>query len=200
MKKLFIFASMIGAMLLASCGGSKQVASGNTTKSENPFGETYEAPCQVYDTKDNFAATGIYRGSSMQPGELQDNAQELAKRLIRGKFSHSYKGMISDYSSTTGNNRGNDIATKLERAGDQILDIVMNDIAAKCIRYSKVFDDGTQICYVAIEVPKEVLAEKVTKQVADVLTEDEKEKINFNEYNYRKQMEERMKNYKEEQQ
>ena len=27
--------------------------------------------------------------------------------------------------------------------------------------------------------------------------EEEKEKINFNEYNYRKQMEERMKNYKE---
>lgn len=200
MKKITVLAASALVAVLCSCGGSKQVAESGATKSENPFGETYEAPCQVYDTKDNFAATGIYRGSSMQRAELEDNAQELAKRLIRGKFSHSYKGMISDYSSTIGNNRGNDINTKLERAGDQILDIVMNDIAAKCIRFSKVFDDGTQECYVAIEVPKEVIAEKVARQVADVLTEEEKEKINFNEYNYRKQMEERLRNYKEEQQ
>ena len=55
-------------------------------------------------------------------------------------------------------------------------------------------------CYVAIEISKEELAEKVSKKVSDVLTDEEKEKINFNEYNYRKQMEERMQNYKESQQ
>ena len=53
-------------------------------------------------------------------------------------------------------------------------------------------------CYVAIEIYKEELAEKVSKKVADILTDEEKERINFNEYNYRKEMEERMNKYKEE--
>ncbi len=201
MKKLFFMAATALAVTLSSCGGAKQMTySGGPTKSKNPFGETFEAPCQVYDTKNDFAATGIYRGSSMQMGELQRYAQNNAKQLVREKFRHSYKGMISEYSSSFGNNRGNDIANKIESAGDQILDIIMNDIAATCVKYSEVFDDGTCQCYVAIQVPKEVIAEKVAQKVADVLTEDEKEKINFNEYNYRKQMEERMKNYKEEKQ
>ena len=106
--------------------------------------------------------------------------------------------MISNYGSSIGNNRGNDIETKLQRAGDQIVKAILNDILAECQEFSAVQDDGMIECYVAIKVPKGEIAEKVSKKVADVLTEDEKERINFNEYNYRKQMEERMQNYKEE--
>lgn len=218
MKKLFFMAAAALAVTLSSCGGSKQVANNGggyypnqypvqpvqqpaQPNGGNPFvGGAYEAPCQVLDTKDHFAATGIYRGSSMQMGELQKYAQRNAISIIREKFHHSYKGMVSEYSSSIGNNRGNDIANKIESAGDQIIDIMLNDAYASCVKYSSVFDDGTVQCYVAIEIPKGEIAEKVSKKVADVLTEDEKEKINFNEYNYRKQMEERMKNYKEEKQ
>ena len=108
--------------------------------------------------------------------------------------------MISNYSSTVGNNRGNDIATKLERAGDVVLDAMLNDAYEVCTKFSNVFDDGMIECYVGLEIPKGELAEKVSQKVADVLTDEEKEKINFNQYNYRKQMEDRMKNYKDSQQ
>ena len=158
-------------------------------------------PCgNVKDTPEKFAAVGIYRGSSYQKGDCHLNAISNAQGIIREKYHHVYKGMISNYSSTVGNNRGNDIATKLERAGDVVLDAMLNDAYEVCTKFSNVFDDGMIECYVGLEIPKGELAEKVSQKVADVLTDEEKEKINFNQYNYRKQMEDRMKNYKDSQQ
>lgn len=199
-KSICIIMVSAMAVLFYSCGSKKSVVS-QQPRSTEPFGEVYSMPCgNVKDTPEKFAAVGIYRGSSYQKGECHLNAIANAQAIIREKYHHAYKGMISNYSSTIGNNRGNDIATKLERAGDVVLDAMLNDAYEVCTKFSSVFDDGMIECYVGIEIPKGELAEKVSKKVGDVLTDDEKEKINFNEYNYRKQMEERMKNYKDSQQ
>ncbi len=193
-KSLFLVAIV---MVLASCGASRRAPVQAQTSNTAPFGETYAMPCEVYDTPDEFAATGIYRGSSYQKGECQLNALENAKQLVYAKYHHSYNGMISNYSSTIGNNRGNDIATKLQRAGDQVVNAILNDIAASCVRFSAVQDDGMIECYVAIKVPKQAIAAQTAKTIADVLTPDEKLLINFEEEQYRKQMEQRFNDYKE---
>ena len=166
----------------------------------NPFGKTFTLPCEILDTPTEFAATGIYRGSSYQKGECLKNALENAKQQVYAKYHHSYEGMISDYSSTVGNNRGNDIATKIERAGDQVVKAILNDIMTVCQEFGEVQADGMIECYVGIKVPKAEIAKKVAERVNDVLTDEEKEEIGFQEYNYRKQMEDRMKNYKAENQ
>ena len=199
MKRTFLFpVFLIVSVLCLSCGSQKQVVA-QSSKSTAPFGEVYSMPCGEFrDTPEKFAGVGIYRGSSYQKGEVHLNAIANAQAIIREKYHHAYQGMISNYSSTIGNNRGNDIATKLERAGDVILDAMLNDAYEVCSKFSNVFDDGMVECYVAIEIQKGELAEKVAKKVSDVLTQEEKDRINFEEYNYRKQMEERMKNYKEE--
>lgn len=195
-KSVFISALCLLALMFGSCG-SKKVAIAQT-QSAAPFGEVYSMPCgEFHDTKDKFAAVGIYRGSSRQKGELQVNAIENAKDIIRSKFHHSYQGMISNYGSTIGNNRGNDIETKIQRAGDQVLDMMLNDAYQVCTKFGAVESDGMMECYVAIEIPKGELASSTAKKVADALTEDEKMRINFNEQNYRKEMEERLENYKE---
>lgn len=193
-KSLFLVAIV---MVLASCGASRRAPVQAQISNTAPFGETYAMPCEVYDTPDEFAATGIYRGSSYQKGECQLNALENAKQLVYAKYHHSYNGMISNYSSTIGNNRGNDIATKLQRAGDQVVNAILNDIAASCVRFSAVQDDGMIECYVAIKVPKQAIAAQTAKTIADVLTPDEKLLINFEEEQYRKQMEQRFNDYKE---
>ncbi len=200
MKKLFCIISVFVTILFSSSCGSKQSVVNNTQKNVAPFGEMYDLPCSnVRDTPEKFAGIGIFRASYLQKGECHLNAIANAKAIIREKYHHVYKGMISNYSSTIGNNRGNDIATKLERAGDVVLNAMLDDAYEVCSKFSSVFDDGMVECYVGIEIYKGELAEKVSKKVADVLTDEEKERINFNEYNYRKQMEERMKNYKESQ-
>lgn len=198
MKKITLFTVIVTVSLLfASCGAQKHSIVTNQHKSTSPFGEVFEMPCTMYDTPEQFAATGIYRGSSYQKAEVQLNALQNARQLIYEKFHHSYQGMVSNYSQSIGNNRGNDITTKLNRAGDQILDIILNDIQSVCIKFSNVGDDGMVECYVGIIVPKKIIADQVTKAVADILTEEEKESIAFDEYVYRKQMQERMSEYKE---
>lgn len=202
MKKMnfLVVIATVCVCILCGCIASKpmSVNYSNASSDESPFGETYTLPCEVYDTPTEFAATGIYRGSAYQKGECLLNALENAKQQVYAKYHHVYKGMISNYNSTIGNNRGNDISTKLERAGDQVVNAILNDVMAVCQKFSKVQDDGMIECYVGIKVPKGEIAEKVAKKVADVLTDEEKDEIGFQEYNYRKQMEERMANYKEE--
>ena len=198
MKRTVLFVALT-AIIVCSCGTAKKTSAQVQTSSASnaPFGEVYSMPCEVYDTDTEFAATGIYRGSSYQKGECQLNALENAKQLVYAKFKHTYNGMISNYSNTIGNNRGNDIETKLERAGDQVVKAILNDIQACCVKFSGVQSDGNIECYVAIKVPKRVIADQVTRTISDNLTQDEKDRIGFDEYNYRKQMEERMKNYRE---
>lgn len=198
MKRTVLFAAL-SALIVCSCGTAKKTSTQVQTSSASnaPFGEVYSMPCEVYDTDTEFAATGIYRGSSYQKGECQLNALENAKQLVYAKFKHTYNGMISNYSNTIGNNRGNDIETKLERAGDQVVKAILNDIQASCVKFSGVQSDGSIECYVAIKVPKRVIADQVTKTISDNLTQEEKDRIGFDEYNYRRQMEERMKNYRD---
>lgn len=198
MKKNFIILCGLVLLLFISSCKSHQTVVSQTPTSATPFGEVYSMPCgTVKDTPEKFAAVGIYRGSSYQKGECHLNAIANAQAIIREKYHHAYKGMISNYNATIGNNHGNDISAKLERAGDAILDIMLNDAYEVCTKYSGVFDDGMIEYYVGLEILKGELAERVSKKVAEVLTDEEKEQIKFNEYNYRKQMEERMRNYKE---
>lgn len=198
MRKVTIIAAMAAVQVLVlSCGAQKQAMMQSRQVSASPFGEVYEVPCAMYDTPEQFAATGIYRGSSYQKGEVQLNALQNARQLVYEKFHHAYQGMVSNYSQSVGNNRGNDISTKMNRAGDQILDVILNDIQATCVKFSGVGEDGMVECYVGIVVPKNVIAEQVSNAVADVLTPEEKEAIAFDEFVYRKQMQERLSEYKE---
>ena len=179
-------ALLCAGFLVTSCGSKQMVQS---PKNANPFaGGSYAPPCTVFDDNENFAATGMYLGSSRQMGECQLNALENAKQMIYAKYHHSYNGMISNYSSTFGTNKGNDIKTKLERAGDATVKAVLNDAQACCLEFGPVQDDGMVYCYIAIRIPKDELAEKTAKEIADVLTPEEKEEINFDEFQYRERM------------
>lgn len=201
MKKTILFLAVPAMAMLVSCGTQKVVSSA-ANQSTAPFGEVYSMPCDMtqYENNENFAATGIFRGSSYQKGKLQLFAQENAKDLIRSKYRSAYLGIIRNYSSTIGNNRGNDISTKLQMVGDQILDVVLNDAQAKCVRFGAVGADGMVECYVGLVISKTILAEKVAEKVNDVLTPEEKTAINFEEYQFRKDTEAALAAYKEQKQ
>lgn len=188
---------LMTALVLSSCSAKQPLTGGQ--KTQNPFGETFEAPCQVYDTKQNFAASTSFRGSSMQRNEVQKNALLAAQDLIRLKMQHAYVGMVSEYSASVGNNRGNDIERKMSSAGDRIIDAIINETLQSCVRWSGIYDDGDIECYIAIEISKEETARRISKEVKDHLTQDEKDRIGFNEQVYREQMQKRFEEYKENQ-
>ncbi|MCQ2215399.1 MAG: hypothetical protein MJZ31_05715 [Bacteroidales bacterium] len=186
MGKSIVYATICAvALMVSSCGGAKQVVQ----QSKQAFGRTQTVPCFAPDTKDEFAATGIYMGSSRQKGECIKNALENAKQQVYAKFHHKYKGVIKDYSNTYGNNKGNDIESKLERGGKQALDVVLNDVQAWCTEFGDIQDDGMVECYVAIKVPKKQVAQETAKTIENLLTNDEKKMIDFHEDRFFKELE-----------
>lgn len=195
-KSVLLGLTTLILLCCAACSTRKKVhVTQNTTT--NPFGEAFESPCAVYDTPTEFAATGIYRGSMYQKGEVHTYALQNAQSIVRQKMQHAYQGMLSDFSQSIGNNRGNDISVKMSKAGDQIIDVIVNNTSESCVKWSGIGDDGMVECYVAILISKEETANQITKKVKDVLTEDEKMKIGFEEEQYRKNMQARFKEYKE---
>lgn len=188
-KNLFVCAVAITLMVMVSaCGSNKQTAQNN---SKNPFGDTFEAPCQELDTETEFGATGIYKCSAAQKGQAQMYALQNAQQIVRMKIHHAYKGMVSDFNQSYGGNAGNDIQNKISMAGDQVIDAVINDTRATCVKFSAVDDRGDIECYVGIRISKQELAKKITERVGNVLTEEEKMRIDYNEKKFRDRMEAR---------
>ena len=189
MRQIFYSVLMVlFAFFVTACASWQHKSDSNTrVNSTDPFDDSYEAPCQMYDDNNYFAATGIYKGSVEQKGELQKFALANAQALCRMKVKHTYQGMVSDFSQSYGNNRGNDIETKISQSGDHIIDAVINDTQAKCVKYSNVGTDGTIEVYVAIQIPKIDLAQKLAYEVGKLLTNKEKTRINFHENEYIKQ-------------
>lgn len=192
-KKLFLMMALIaGVCVMTSCGGSKQVVAAN--QSVNPFSSgSYAAPGFEPDTDEYFTGWGTANGPQARMDVLQLSALTNAQNAVRQKMKHAYKGLVSDYSNYIGNNNGSDAQVHVERAGNQIIDAVVNDTKAQSLNFSGVDDKGRVNCYVGIRIYKKQLADKI----ADAVSEDEELKIRFKEDQFRQYMEDKFKDYKE---
>ncbi|MCM1151958.1 MAG: hypothetical protein NC209_04875 [Alistipes sp.] len=194
MKTLSVLATMVATLLCVSCGTTKPATVASNTRPGSPFGDVYEVPAAEHDTDDYFGATGIATGPKARMDVLQMSALTNAQNIVRQKMQHAYKGAIDDYSSYIGNNAGSDAVNKVERAGTQIIDAIVNDTqATKGPMFSAVDEKGNVTCYVGIRVSKKVIAEKI----ADYVSEEEELKIRFKEEQFRQKMEENFKKFKE---
>lgn len=203
MKKiLFLFAAVAMMFGLYSCGGgtaktvvqSTPIPVPQTVPSNNPFGgETYTMPTFEPDTEEYFAASGIATGPRQRMNVLQQNALTNAQSMIRQKMQHAYEGMISEYASSIGINNKSDIADKVERAGNHIIKVVVNETMARDVKFSGVDEKGNVTCFVGVRIYKKQLADKLADQVSN----DEELKVRFNEEQYRKYIQEKLKEYKE---
>ena len=198
MRKLYVMAILGIASFLTACGGSKQIVNESyDNNSRSPFGDVVEAPCQIYDTKQEYTGWGAFRGSRNQMGDIHINATESAKNNVRQKVKAAYKGLIISYRNSYGNNMGNDIENKMEMAVDQALDNILNDVETECSRWDQVEDDGHVYNYVSIRISKEEVATKTASLVEDKLTEDEKLRIDFKEARFREEMQKRFEQFKD---
>ena len=185
-------------LALASCGGSKQVASNSYDVSRrpqttNPFGDVYTAPGFEPDTDEYFAALGTANGPRERMDVLQQSALSNAQNLVRQKMKHAYQGMVSEYSNNMGIGANSDAARNFETAGDQIIDVIVNDTQARSVQFSGVDEKGNVSCFVAIRVMKKEVADKI----ADKISKDEELKLRYDEQQYREKMLERFRQYRE---
>jgi len=181
-------------VVMTSCGSSKQATTDYKPKAGSPFEGVYDPPCLDKDTPEYFVGLGISNGSRNRMDVLQTSALTNAQNIARQKMQHAYKGMISDYSNLIGNNAGSDAETKVERAGNQIIDRIINDTEAWCgPKFSGVDDKGSVSCYIGIRITKK----QVSDAIGDYVSKDDELKIRFNEQEFRKYMEEEFKKFKE---
>lgn len=183
------------AGLMTSCASKKVQQSSGAAGAVNPFGAMFTPPGFEPDTDEYFTALGTSYGSRNTIDVLQEAALTNAQNIVRQKMQHAYKGLIADYSKYIANENGSNTNSKMERAGDQIIDVIVNDTKAQNIQFSPVDEKGNMDCFVNIRVNKKQLAEKISKAVS----EDEELKIRFEEKQFREYMENKFKEYKEEQ-
>lgn len=187
MKRFFVFVATIAiTMFFSACSSTKQSAEA-AYAAGNPFGDVYEMPAAEYDTDDSFGATGTAYGPRAQMGTVHINALTNAQEIVRQKIKHSYKGVVDTYSKSVGNNIGTDIQNKIERAGTQVIDAVVNDTKESQVKFSSVDEKGNVHCYVGIRINKEKLADEVAKAVTNAITEEEAMKIGYGEAKFREQ-------------
>jgi hypothetical protein len=162
----------------------------------SPFGDVYEAPCTAQDDDEYFAATGIASGSKNRMDVLQTSSLTNAQNIVRQKMQHAYKGAIDDYSNYIGNNAGSDADAKVERAGTQIIDAVINNTKAWCgPKFSSVDEKGNITCFVGIKISTKEVADKII----DNVSKDEELRIRFQEQEFRKRMFDSFEKFKEKQ-
>ncbi|MDR2027467.1 MAG: hypothetical protein LBQ01_07910 [Prevotellaceae bacterium] len=196
-KLVFIAISAIFAsVMMTGCGSSKQATGNNYTPQPagSPFGNVYETPCSEQDTDEYFGAVGIANGSKNRMDVLQTSALTNAQNVVRQKMKHAYKGAIDDYSNYIGNNAGSDADAKVERAGTQIIDAVINNTKASCgPKFSSVDEKGNVTCYVGIRVSNKDVVDKII----DNVSKDEELRIRFQESEFRKRMDANFEKFKE---
>lgn len=184
--------AVLVCVLFTGCGSSKQTGQ---VKSDNKM-KFVEPPCTLYDDDMVFTGTSTAYGSLAQEAVVRRAALTNAQNIARQKVKHAYQGMVSDYFNLVGNNNGNTARSNIEGAGDQIIDIIVNDTQEKCIRRSEEPDEkGNITYYIGIVINKKEAVDKI----ANALSKNDELDVRFKESNFRERMDEKFKNYKESQ-
>lgn len=195
MKKILVMVAT--ATMMLACTSTKQTVQNSVgaQQSVNPFGETFSAPITGYVTdEESFGALGISYGSRQRISELQRLALANAQTLIRQQMAHAYKGAITDYMNAVGNNAGTDLESKIEGAGTQLINTMVNDVKNSSEpKFSGVDEKGNMSVYIGIRISKKQFIDKIVDNVSD----DEELKIRFKEEQFRKSMEKEFEKYKE---
>lgn len=191
MKNFFV--QILGVALICSMTacGSKQVV---VPKYANPFeAGDYETPCTVFDTNEDFAATGIAAGPYTQKGSIQLVALKNAQDVVAMKIMHAVEGEVKSFFESVGNNKGNDYQQQTIGGLNTIITGIVNNTSACCgPRYSGVDARGNVECYVGIKVSKERIADAVIES----LSRNERQEIREAAESFRRQMKEDLRHYR----
>jgi hypothetical protein len=212
MKKVYVKVALVGAMMasvmVTSCGSSKQVAQTPQTAYQTPqptslpqpkADEVMDVPCWLADDDVVFAGTGQASGPKLQFATVQRSALTNAQNIVRQKVKNAYQGMASDYQNLIGDGNAVNAVSNFEAAGDQIIDVTINNTREKCLKQSGVDAKGYITVYVGIVVNKKETADKIADQTVKELSDDKELAIRFKESNYREKMEQKFKEYKDNQ-
>ena len=155
LTKIFFLVLLAGAVGMSSCG----------KKTSSALGEAIEVPCDEYRTdKAAFRATGS--GISQDLRTAEDKALLTARQRLATSITTTLKSVTDRYEE------------KFENLTREVTNQELNNVATICNK--KFQKDGKYNVYVAIEVKKDELLQKIEKQISN----DQKLQIDYDKMKF----------------
>ena len=167
LTKIFFLVLLAGAVGMSSCG----------KKSTSALGEEMEVPCDEYRTdKAAFRATG--NGISQDLRTAEDKALLTARQRLSTSINTTIKSVTDRYTNERTFNDAAEFEEKFENLTREVTNQELNNVATICNKkYQK---DGKYHVYVAIEVKKDELLQKIEKQISS----DQKLQIDYDKMKF----------------
>jgi len=191
--------AMLAMFALAACGSNKQATTTTTnypasnTQAELP-GKRMMLPCvdASMDDDEYFRDLGI--GTSINKQSARKAAVEASKSMIKSRLGGMIKGVATDYSRVVAGQAPADKVQRLiEEEFTQVVEKMLNDADKTCEDMYQV-PSGEFESYYAIQISKK----EIINKVSNVLSKNEELEIEFNREQFRKFVEKRMAEVKQE--
>lgn len=187
MKTINLLSIMaVAAMMLASCGSSKQISNGSSNyASSGPksVGVDIILPCVDESMDDANYFRDFGEGQALTIQDSRTAAIKAARGMIRRKLAEFVQGVSSDYSRTVSS--GQSGASKTQSMLEDLFDGVVSDMlnhAEKICEKMQQSEDGNYHSFIAIQIPKGAMINKM----ANALSANEELEIEFNRDQFRK--------------
>ena len=162
--------------------------------------ETISIPCFAADADTNFfSCTQIVSTTKARRGDAITFARQHAQDDCAQKAKHAVQGLMTSYRNKYGNNKGDDAASKMENGFNHIIDTMLGETKDACLQQSKKPDKyGRGSIYLQIKISRDKIADALADAAPDMVSEEEKEQLDFQHHNFKKEMKEALSNYKTE--
>lgn len=151
-------------------------------------GTEVNIPCieSSFDDETYFRDLGIGANNNKQSARL--DAVNAAKAMIKARLGEFVQGVTSNYfNSHAGTKPSDDVQRKMESKLNGVVERMLNDADHECEKQI-VTPKGNLEWYYVIRIPKGDLK----KQMTDAIANEENLKIDFNEFQMQKFMDEKM--------
>lgn len=185
---LIVFVVFSVTALLTACSGSKKTLKG---KSAQPEEVLLDVPFSDFLTNSKaFRAVGIAQSPDMNMAKKV--AIQNAKSEIAGTIRELFQEVSTQYKNQRNLNGNIDFEQKDQSMNQSIVSEILSDVNIKDIKYFKVSRTNDYKCYVALEM----LREDLRKTVGERLSKEAKDRIDFDEMEYRELFDKVLGNFK----
>jgi len=167
LTKILFLVLLAGAVSMSSCG----------KKSTKALGEEIEVPCDEFRSdKAAFRASG--NGISQDLRTAEDKALLTARQRLATGINTTLKSVTDRYTNERTFNDASEFEEKFENLTREVTNQELNNVTTICNK--KFQKDGKYHSYVAIEVKKDELLQKIEKQI----TKDQKLQLDYDKMKF----------------
>ena len=172
-KTLFLAAAFVGAITLASCGGSKKTADYSS------MGKEVVTPCsdeEYHSDATHFRGTGNAKSTNLSMAKRKANVD--ANAVLAASVNRTIKTVTDRYSQDITVGEASEFAEKFEEMTRSVVKQTLNNVSTVC---SKTFEqDGVYNVFVAVEVAKD----EMLNNISDRISKDDRLRLDYDKMKF----------------